>query len=117
MPATWNGSVSAADSTSSLSATTSIRPVGSAGLMFSSVRAMTLPDTLMTLSSLTASAALNALEFGREHALRDAVVIAQVDEQQMAVIALAMDPAGQRTACPTCSGPKRVARVRAVAAC
>ena len=58
--ATWNGSTSAADSTSSRSATTSTRPVGSDGLMFSSVRAITLPDTLITLSSLTASAALNA---------------------------------------------------------
>ncbi len=30
-----------------------------------------------------------------EHALRDAVVIAQVDEQQLSVVALAMHPAGQ----------------------
>ena len=29
---------------------------------------------------------------GREHALRDAVVIAEIDEQQLAVIALAVDP-------------------------
>ena len=32
--------------------------------MFSSVRAITLPDTLMTLSSFTISAALNASESG-----------------------------------------------------
>ena len=31
----------------------------------------------------------------REHALRDAVVIAQIDEEQLAVIALAMDPPGE----------------------
>ena len=59
----------------------------------------------MTLSSRSASAAANASEFGREDALRDAVVVAQVDEQQVAVIALAMHPAGQRDTCwPTCSG-------------
>ena len=32
---------------------------------------------------------------GLEHDLGEAVVIAQVDEQQLAVIALAVDPAGQ----------------------
>ena len=78
-----------------LSAATSTRPVGSAGLTFSSVRPTTVPATLMTLSSRTASAAANAARVRREHALRDAVVIAQVDEQELAVIALAMHPAGE----------------------
>ena len=37
---------------------------------------------------------------GREHALRDAVVIAQVDEEQLAVVALAMHPAGKPDGLP-----------------
>ena len=82
-----------------------MRPVGSAGLMFSSVRAMTLPDTWMTLSSFTVSAALNASESGVKTHLRHAVVIAQIDEQQLAVIALAMHPAGQHDVLPHVLGP------------
>ncbi len=39
-------------------------PVGSAGLMFSWVRSITVPLTLITLSRRTASAAANAAEFG-----------------------------------------------------
>ena len=72
--------------------------------MFSSVRAITLPATVMTLSSFTDSAALNASEFGVKTHLRHAVVIAKVDEQQVAVVALAMHPAGQADVWPTCSG-------------
>ena len=38
---------------------------------------------------------LERLGIRREHDLRDAVVIAQIDEQQMAVVALPVNPAGQ----------------------
>ena len=54
------------------------------------------------------------LRVGREHALRDAVVIPQVDEQQLAMIALAIDPAGQAHRLADVLGPKRAAGVRPV---
>ena len=60
--------VSAADSTSSRSATTSMRPVGSVGLMFSSVRAMHLArhgDHALELHGL---GGLERVRVGREHA-------------------------------------------------
>ena len=91
-----------------------MRPVGSDGLTFSSVRAITLPDTLMTLSSLHGFGGLERVGVGREHDLRHAVVIAQVDEQQLAVIALAVDPAGQPDVLPDMLGPQLVVLVRAV---
>ena len=44
---------------------------------------------------------------GLEHDLGDAEVIAQVDEQQLAMIALPMHPARQAHVCPTCPGAAR----------
>jgi hypothetical protein len=54
------------------------------------------------------------LRIGRKYALRNTVVIPQVDEQQLAVIPLAVDPARQRRALPDVLGTKRVAGVRPV---
>ena len=51
---------------------------------------------------------------GREHDLRHAVVIAQVDEQQIAVVALAMHPAGDADVLPHMLGAELVVLVRAV---
>ena len=62
--------------------------------MFSSVRAITFPDTVDDAFEPHGLGSLERLGVGREDALRHAVVIAQVDEQQIAVVALAMDPAG-----------------------
>ena len=57
---------------------------------------------------------LERVGVGREHDLRHAVVIAQVDEQQMAVVALAVHPAGDADVLPHVLGPQLVVRVRAV---
>ena len=91
-----------------------MRPVGSAGLMFSSVRAITLPDTRDDAFQLHRLGGLERVRIGREHHLRDAVVIAQVDEQQIAVVALAMHPAGHTDVLSHVFGTELVVLVRAV---
>ena len=68
----------------------------------------------MTLSSLDGFGGLERVGVGREHDLRDAVVIAQVDEQQIAVIALAMHPAGDTDVLAHMLGTELVVLVRAV---
>jgi hypothetical protein len=64
VPDTWNGSVSAAERTSIVSTSTSIVPLGNAGLTFSAVRATTLPTMEMTLSLRSPSAVEKAAEPG-----------------------------------------------------
>ena len=64
MPATWNGSVSAGDNTSIWSTTTSTWPVGSAGIDVLLGAGDDPAVTPITLSSLIASATLNALDSG-----------------------------------------------------
>ena len=71
----------------------------------------------MTLSSLHGLGGLERLGVGREHDLRDAVVIAQVDEQQIAVVALAMDPAGDTDVLADVLGTQLVVCVRAIPVC
>ena len=51
---------------------------------------------------------------GVEHALGQALVVAQVDEEQMAVVALAMDPAGQPGRHADVLGPQLAAGVGAI---
>src|SRR4030095_5586655 len=46
-----------------------------------------------------------------EHALRDPVVVAQIDEEQIAVIALAMQPAGEPNRLPGVRASKLAARM------
>ena len=59
-------------------------------------RATTLPVTVITLSVRTRlEPSVNTGLRAVDHDLGHAVVIAQVDEQQIAVVALALDPAGQ----------------------
>ena len=71
--------------------------------------------TVTTLSGRTASAAANGGCADVDDALGDAVVVAQVDEQQVAVVALAMDPAGQADASAAGVGEaQRAAGVRAI---
>ena len=58
-------------------------------------RSRTLPSTRITHSERTVSADLEGRAVGVGHHLRQAVVVAQVDEQQAAVVAHAMHPARQ----------------------
>ena len=51
---------------------------------------------------------------GLEHDLGDAVVIAQIDEQQLAVVPLAVHPAGQPHALPDVRGVQLAAGVGAI---
>ena len=87
----------------------------SAGLTFSASRPTTRARHADDASRARGvDAASNAARLRREHALRDAVVIAQIDEQQMAVVALAMDPAGQPDRLADVVGAQHPAGVRAV---
>ena len=70
-------------------------PVGSSGFSVPAGRRRTLPSTRITHSERTVSAGPKAGESGSDHALRDAVMVAQVDEQHAAVVADAVAPAGQ----------------------
>ena len=88
------------------SATSSTSPVASFGLTVSALRATTRPVTVSTLSSRAPSASREERMLGLEHDLGDAVVVAQVDEQQLAVVALAVHPARQ----PARSARRRPAR-------
>ena len=82
-----------APSTSSMRISTS--PVGRSVFTVSGVRATTLPVSVSTHSGA------RLVGFGEgglvrlDHALGDAVMVAQVDEQQPAMVAPAIDPAGQ----------------------
>ena len=65
---TCSGSDSAADCRVSSSTTSSISPVGSRGLTAAGARGTTFPATVITLSSRSASAALNSgLELSSTH--------------------------------------------------
>ena len=65
------------------------------GLTVSAERAVTRPVTVTTLSRRSPSAVGEQRRGGVDHALREPVMVAQIDEQQMAVVALAVDPARQ----------------------
>ena len=58
-------------------------------------RLRTLPSKRTTNSERSFSACLKAGEFRIDHALRDPVVIAQIEEQHAAMVADAMAPARQ----------------------
>ena len=93
---------------------TSISPVASAGLTVSGVRRTTSPVTVMTLSGRTAVASANADAPSIDDALGDAIMVAQIDEQQVAVIALAVHPAGQADFCAGIGEAQSAASVRAI---
>ena len=91
----WKGSGSERLSTSSARATSSTAPDSRCGLTVPAGRARTVPLTRTTNSLRSRSASVNTgREFGVEHHLQQALAVAQVDENHPAVVAAAMDPAG-----------------------
>ena len=92
---TGNGSGSAADSNSKASMTSSTSPVARFGLTVSAERSTIRPVNDTTLSSRSPSTCGEQRRRDVDHALRDAVMVAQIDEQQLAVVALAVHPARQ----------------------
>ena len=83
-------------STSSDATGTSIAPVASLGFSVPAGRERTRPRTRTTNSLRSDSASVERRGVGRiEGDLRDAVAVAQVDEDQAAVVAAAMHPAGE----------------------
>ena len=73
----------------------SISPVARLGLTFSGARPLTAPAAVMTSSerSLCASAWAARRGGGVEHELHDPGALAQVDEDQAAMVAAAVHPA------------------------
>ena len=79
-------------------ATTSISPVGSFGLVASGPRATTSPVIVTTNSARRCSSIAQRLAARAGDDLGEPVMVAQIDEQHAAMIALAVDPAGQADA-------------------
>ena len=79
---------------------TSTSPVGRFGLTVSPSRITTLPSMRTTHSARTFSAAAKAGVARIDHALGEPVMVAQIDEQQPAMVAHAMHPARKRA--PSC---------------
>ena len=92
--------MSAADWISTAATCTSIWPVGSLALTVSGLRLTTLPVTVTTLSERSRSKRLEDRAFDVGDALGHAVMVAQVDEQQIAMVALAVHPARKRAVLP-----------------
>ena len=84
------------------SATTSTSPVGRFGLTVSGLRATTGRSRDHAFQAHPLRVPEEQL-LGLKHDLGDAVMVAQIDEQQLPVIALAVHPAGQATVSPTWS--------------
>ena len=116
-----NGGVGEVLSTSIVFTRTSISPVGSFGVDQALRRAQsTTPVTLMThsLRSLRRFIVDGLCRRCRvEDELREAVAVAKVDEDQAAVIAVGMNPAGQANFRANIGCPKLAAGVSAVACC
>ena len=74
---------------------TSTSPVGRLGLTVSGVRATTSPSMRTTHSGLSRLGLLEGRRMRIGHDLGQAVMVAQVDEQQPAMVAHAMHPARQ----------------------
>ncbi len=90
-----NGASLVSFRTRSSVASISISPVGILGLMASGARRRTLPTAATTYSGRTMLALRVAFgrEFLVEHHLADAGAVAQIEEDQVAVVAAAVDPA------------------------
>ena len=85
-----------ADRTSSSSANTSTAPVGRFGVDgLRRAAPSPAPSTRITHSDRSVSADVKAGESGSATHLGQAVVVAQIDEQQAAMVAHAVDPAGK----------------------
>ena len=89
------GSGAAAPSTSTSATSTSISPVGSSGLTFSAPRETTLPSMRTTVSLVSLSSASLAGGAGTGDELHDAVVVAQIDEEDAAQVSAIVQPAAQ----------------------
>ena len=94
-PNTGIGNSAAAPSTSISVAQTSITPVGSSVFSVPAGRFRTLPSTRTTHSRAQRLGGLEGRAIRVGDALGDAVVVAQVDEQHAAMVADAVNPAGQ----------------------
>ena len=103
------------DSTSISVAKTSTRPVGKLGVVGACRARRTLPSTRITHSERSVSAVLKAGLIRIGHDLRHAVMVAQVDEQQAAMVANPMAPAGQTDGLPDVGVAQRAASVGAIA--
>ena len=73
----------------------STSPVGRSVFTVSGVRATTLPVRVSTHSERAVSTSGKAARVRLDHALGDAVMVAQIDEDQPAMVAAAIDPARQ----------------------
>ena len=100
---TGNGGVSLAARRSSERTWISISPVARFGLTFSGARSTISPSAETTCSERRSSATAKASPGGMDDELHEPGAVAQVDEDQTAVVAAAMDPAGH---------PHRVADAR-----
>ncbi len=109
------GSSGAFDSTSISRANTSISPVGRRSFTSSASRCFTSPSMRITHSERTVSADLEGWRIGVDHHLGDAVMVAQVDEEEAAVVAHAVHPAGQAHGRAGISGAKGGAGVGTIA--
>ena len=111
---TGNGSGSAADCTVNASMTSSTSPVGRFGLTVSSRapgdRAGNGDDAFQAQRSAPGEQRRRHVD----HALRDAVMVAQIDEQQLAMVALAVHPAGQTRRLPGIGEAERAAGMGAI---
>ena len=99
-PNTGSGNSLAADRISISRAKTSISPVGRFGLTVSAMRALTSPSTRIDPFAAHGLGDLEGRRIRIGDDLRQAVVVAQVDEQQAAMVADTMNPAGKADARP-----------------
>ena len=107
----WKGSGVERETISSSSAWSSIAPVAIASLTVSGARRTTVPATAITNSlrrSWAVSAAAGAL-LGVDDDLDDALLVAEVDEDEPAVVAAGRDPAGEPDPATGVAGPQAAA--------
>ena len=95
-------------------ASISISPVGILGLMASASRRRTLPTAATTYSGphLLALGVAVGRQFLVEHNLRDAGAVAQVEKDEVAVVAAAVDPAHQDHLLAGVGGAQIAAKMR-----
>ena len=93
---------------------TSTSPVGRLGLTVSGVRATTSPSTRTTHSGFSVSATAKAGDLRIGDGLGEAVMIAEVDEEQAAMIAHAVHPARKTDGLADVAFAKRAASVSAI---
>ena len=92
----------------------STSPVGRFGLTVSAERSTTRPVNGTTLSSRSRVDRGEQRRRRVDHALGDAVMVAQIDEQQLAVVALAVHPARQPGRAAGVGGAERAAGMGAI---